>query len=143
MLAMIYTLALGLIVCAFVEIGLYTFLKEPESPWPDGYEPAETYEEKQKLAERQNIYNEAIQRRNGIVTVLSLVFATALLAISLLTSARLGVLSNGILLGGVFTLLYGVGLGIRTGGRILRFVVATISLVVALALGYIKFVPHS
>jgi hypothetical protein len=143
MLANIYIVALGLIVCAFVEIGIFTFLKEPENLWVNACPPGETEEEKAEFARRQEIAQQNSNHRMTTVSVLSLLFSTALLAIALLSSAKLSVLNNGILLGGVFTLLCGVGIGIYSGRKSIRFLVATFSLVVALTLGYLKFVGAS
>jgi hypothetical protein len=49
------------------------------------------------------------------------------------------VISNGLLLGGVFTMLYGVGWIIATDVSKARFVVMTIALVITLVLGYFRF----
>jgi hypothetical protein len=50
------------------------------------------------------------------------------------------VISNGLLLGGVFTMLYGVGWIATTGTSITRFLVMTVALVITLGLGYVRFV---
>ncbi|MGB7964103.1 MAG: hypothetical protein WCF12_14265 [Propionicimonas sp.] len=65
--------------------------------------------------------------------------ATVLMVISLLLGESLTVLSNGILLGGLFTMLYGVGWGIASGNSLTRFLVLVAALVVSLLLGYLKF----
>ena len=44
-------------------------------------------------------------------------------------------LSNGILLGGLFTMLYGVGWGIASGNSVTRFLVLVAALVVSLPSG--------
>jgi len=143
MLATLYTLALGLIVAAFVEIGIYTFFKEPE--WTEAFfdQSACTEAEIEKRTNALNTQHERMKRFQGLVSILSLIFSTVLLALSLTLSARIGVLGDGILLGGVFVLIYGVGFGILTKARVLRFVVVTASLAIALVLGYLKFVPHN
>ena len=64
------------------------------------------------------------------------------LAISLLLAEHLGVIADGLLLGGIFTLLYGVGRGMDTDSNKYRFLVATIGLAVTLVLGYVKFSRH-
>ena len=46
----------------------------------------------------------------------------------------------GLLLGGVFTMLYGVGWIISSEANVARFVVMTIALVVTLGLGHMRFV---
>ena len=73
-------------------------------------------------------------------SVILIVLATALMAVSLLLGESVTVLSNGILLGGLFTMLYGVGWGLVAGNSVTRFLVLVVALVVSLALGYLKFV---
>ena len=73
-------------------------------------------------------------------SVILIVLATALMAISLVLGDSVTVLSNGILLGGLFTMLYGVGWGLASGNSITRFLVLVAALVVSLVLGYLKFV---
>jgi hypothetical protein len=43
------------------------------------------------------------------------------------------------LLGGIFTLLYGIGRGMVTDNNRYRFLVAAVGLAITLGLGYIKF----
>ena len=73
-------------------------------------------------------------------SVILIVMATALMAVSLVLGDSVTVLSNGILLGGLFTMLYGVGWGLASGNSITRFLVLVAALVVSLVLGYLKFV---
>ena len=63
--------------------------------------------------------------------------ATLAMAVSLVRANQLQVISNGLLLGGVFTMLYGVGWIIATDVSKARFVVMAIALVITLALGYV------
>ena len=118
-LQIIFAFFLGLVVVAFVGIGVNTFYPEP--PWVDGS------------------MNEHSQWRltTGIIL---LVCATALLAISLFLPEEQGVLSNGILLGGVFTMVYAVGVTVSSDQSVWRFVVVTIALAVTIVIGYLKFV---
>ncbi len=76
-------------------------------------------------------------RNTSIILVL---FATFVMVISLVLSEQLRVISNGLLLGGLFTMLYGVGWVIFSGNSTARFVVILFALVVTLGLGYVKFV---
>ena len=73
-------------------------------------------------------------------SVILIVIATILMAVALALGDSVAVLSNGILLGGLFTMLYGVGWGLASGNSVTRFVVLVVALVVSLALGYLKFV---
>ena len=52
-------------------------------------------------------------------------------------------ISNGLLLGGGFTMLYGVGWIVATDTSVTRFVVMTVALLITLALGYLRFVRQA
>jgi hypothetical protein len=73
-------------------------------------------------------------------SIVLIVFSTLTLVVSLLRAVQLQVISNGLLLGGVFTMLYGSGWIAFTGTSTLRFLVMTGALVVTLLLGYVRFV---
>jgi hypothetical protein len=119
-LQVIFAFFLGLVVVAFVGIGVNTFYPEPE--WGSD-------------ASRQ-AYSDW-QLTTGIVL---LVCATLLLVISLLLAEDKGVLSNGLLLGGVFTMVYAVGVTISTDRSVVRFLVVGAALVVTIGVGYLTFV---
>lgn len=117
-LQVIFAFFLGLVVVAFVGIGVNTFYPEP--PW-DG--------------------SEAGWANWRLVTgIILLVCATVLLAVSLLLPETQGVLSNGVLLGGVFTMVYAVGMTVTSDRSVLRFVVVAAALAVTIGIGYLKFV---
>ncbi|HEX5335935.1 MAG TPA: hypothetical protein VFW55_08645 [Propionicimonas sp.] len=117
-LQVIFAFFLGLVVVAFVGIGVNTFYPEPR--WVDG----------------QPDQYAGWQLTTGIVL---LICATIILAVSLFLPEHQGVLSNGILLGGVFTMIYAVGMTVSSNASILRFVVVAIALAVTIAIGYLKF----
>jgi FtsH-binding integral membrane protein len=119
-LQVIFAFFLGLVVVAFVGIGVNTFYPEP--PWSG--DTGGTLHSQWLLT-------------TGIVL---LVCATILLAISLFLPEDQGVLSNGLLLGGVFTMVYAVGLTISSDRSVLRFVMVAVALAVTIGIGYLKFV---
>ena len=115
-LQIIFAFFLGLVVVAFVGIGVNTFYPAPE--WSgDGSAHGQW------------------QLWTGIFL---LVIATALLAVSLALPDEQVVISNGVLLGGVGTMLYAVGMTVSTDNSIWRFVVVAIALVVTVGIGYLK-----
>ena len=73
-------------------------------------------------------------------SIILITFATLVMSISLIMSDRLKVISNGLLLGGLFTMLYGTGWIIATGTSQARFFVMTAALAITLGLGYVRFV---
>ena len=118
-LQVIFAFFLGLVVVAFIGIGVNTFYPEPV--WVEGR--AEQFA--------------AWRLTTGVIL---LICATLILAVSVFLPERQGVLSNGLLLGGVFTMIYAVGMTVSADSSILRFVVVAIALAVTIAIGYLKFV---
>jgi hypothetical protein len=75
-----------------------------------------------------------------VTSIILVVFATIVMSVSLVRGEQLRVLGNGLLLGGLFTMAYGVGWVIFSGSSVVRFVVMAFALAVAIGLGYVKFV---
>ena len=88
----------------------------------------------------QDALREAQRPWGRTTSIILMVTATLAMAVSLIRADQLPVISSGLLLGGVFTMLYGVGWIIATDVSKARFVVMTIALVITLALGYLRFV---
>ncbi|HAM45481.1 MAG TPA: hypothetical protein DCM67_10750 [Propionibacteriaceae bacterium] len=121
-LQIIFAIFLGLVLVAFVWIGLLTFYPMPE--WSeDG--------------------DKAIQMWQLTSGILLLVIATAISAVSLSLPARLEVISNGLLLGGIFTMLSSVGVAFTLEVSGWRFAVVTAALVVTVGIGYLRFARGS
>lgn len=158
----IFSFFLGLMVLAFIGIGVITFYPQPDYDEPpemrelqreqeaiyskdrDGEMSAadqkrvdELQEEMDALWEEQEEVRQNWARNTSIILIL---FATAVMGISLVLSEQLRVISNGLLLGGLFTMVYGVGWIIASGESIARFGVIVFALAVTLGLGYLKFV---
>jgi len=53
------------------------------------------------------------------------------------------IIADGLLLGGLLTLIYSVMRGFGTEDNILRFIVVTVGLIISLFLGYVKFIRPS
>jgi Flp pilus assembly protein TadB len=152
----IFSFFVGLMVLAFIGVGVNTFYEFPEQTYAD--------QEQKLFREQQNVnpktpaekaQNDRIQseidalqkkreaarqvwaRNTSIVLVL---FATLVMGISLIRSEQLRVLSNGLLLGGLFTMLYGTGWVVFSGSSWARFLVVLFALAITIGLGYLKFV---
>ena len=160
-LRIIFSIFLGLMLTAFAGIGVYTF-----HPPPGDYEDQirDLTREEQEIrgasasgeltADDRDRIDEIRSRRRVLsdqamedrkpwflsTSIILIVFSTLLLVVSLLRAEQLQVISSGLLLGGVFTMLYGVGWIAFTGTSVLRFVVMTIALVITVGLGYVRFV---
>ena len=164
-LQVIFSFFLGLMVTAFIGVGVYTFHSGPqqevnrqtqeldrqEQVIRNSRPPSELTnadrEEIQKLNNERNELSDAsrvaLEAWGRSTSIILMAFATLAMAISLVRADRLLVISNGLLLGGVFTMLYGVGWIIATDASITRFVVMTVSLAITLALGYVRFVRRA
>lgn len=158
----IFSFFLGLMVAAFVGVGVNTFYPEPFERFGDELE--KLYREQSdldvkrgpsgdlkgaelsryealreqidELQKKQEDAREVWSRNTSIILIL---FATFVMATSLVRSEQLRVLSNGLLLGGLFTMVYGTGWVIAAGSSTARFAVMTFALAVTIALGYVKF----
>lgn len=158
----IFSVFLGLMLMAFVGVGIYTFYPPPERDDTRRHEltaresqvrqlrPSDelTADEREQLGaiERERLALDAAQaeawkpwgRRTSMIVI---AFATLVMAVSLVRVDP--VISNGLLLGGVFTMLYGVGWIAATDTSITRFLVITAALAITLGLGYLRFVRRA
>lgn len=158
----IFSIFLGLMLTAFFGIGAYTFYPPPNIQFEDQFIELTKQEVSIKTtktegeltsADRDQLEEIALKRSELIAaqqkarkpwclntSIILIVFSTLTLVVSLVRSDQLQVVSNGLLLGGVFTMLYGIGWIAFTGTSKIRFLVMTAALIVTLALGYVRFV---
>lgn len=161
-LQIIFSFFLGLMVTAFIGVGVYTFYAPPEQALQDKLqklyrqqEDIQNFKEPAKLSDADKAQLKSIQsqirdledksrigqenwaRNSSIILV---TFATIIMSISLIRADQLRVISNGLLLGGIFTMLYGVGWIIASRSSQGRFWVITAALAITIGLGYLKFV---
>lgn len=161
-LQLIFSFFLGILLVVFVGVGVWTFYPEPyraSSPEQEElnklYRQLGTIEGKEKptpseqaeidrLRARIDEINQTMQKKRDRwavnTSIILLAFATLLMAISLLLPEHLKVFSNGILLGGVFTVLYGTGWSFAGQEARARFYVVLAALVLSLAFGYLRFI---
>lgn len=144
-LKIVYTFFLGLILALFVGLGISTFYQAPQPPNDPFSYPAKEMSapDDTALIEKQQreyeAYAKKSQEYNRNVSVIALVGAVVLLAVSLAFEKRNTVIANGILLGGVFTLLYSIARGFSSEDNKWTFVAVSVGLLVALYLGYRRF----
>src|SRR3989344_6706955 len=149
----IYTLFLGILLATFVGVGIAAFYpaqKYPEYP-PNFYRTKPVVEEEESTQtaslrkqdeESYRISQEFQKLSNDYsknVSIMSLAAAIAILLLSLTIIRNLAYIADGVLLGGVLTLLYSIVRGFGSEDEKFRFIVVSIGLITALALGYIKF----
>jgi hypothetical protein len=161
-LQIIFSIFLGLMVTAFIGIGVYTFYPMPEPGFQKKIESlnrqqeqirsfkAETALTADERARLQTIQSEIDRTQDQLnaamevwgrnTSIILIACATLTMVLSLIRREELPVISNGLLLGGVFTMIYSVGIIIATGASMARFAVMTVALIITLALGYLRFV---
>jgi hypothetical protein len=150
-LELIYTLFLALLIALFFGLGVSAFYAAPKSlDYPavlstpatstnisdniDRINAQAAYDQAQKdYTTKSSTYN-----RN--VSVITLGLAVLALVLSLSFLGSIYVISNGLLLGGVFTLMYSIVRGFMTADTKYRFLIVSVGLLITLALGYIKFI---
>jgi hypothetical protein len=147
LLKLLYSLAIALLVAAFVGFGISAFYPAPEFPEPPakleavGQNP--TDEEKELIVEQRHkveAYEARFSDYNQVVSSLAIGAAVVLLVGSILRLSGLAVIGDGVTLGAVFTLFYGLIRAFMTDSEVFRFVAVAIGLAVVITLVYLRFV---
>ena len=152
----VYIVFVGILLAAFVGVGIAAFYKGPKAPeypseisYPTIERPGQpidaTAEAKRvELQKEHDAKFKVFQTENEIyqrnVSIIALIAAVVMLVVSLTLVKQILVIADGLLLGGVLTLAYSVIRGFGSNDDMVRFLVVSASLLVALILGYIKFV---
>lgn len=152
-LKLLYTLLIGVFVAVFIGVGIAAFypaLKYPEAPTAmkygytdsekDGKISEENKAEMEKYDQEQKDFQIKSQIYNRNVSILALVFSIVIVIISLTLFKKIYLIADGLLLGGVLTLLYSVIRGFSSDDNMFRFIVVSIGLAISLFLGYVKFI---
>ncbi|MDO9108691.1 MAG: hypothetical protein Q7U89_06830 [Coriobacteriia bacterium] len=157
----IFSFFLGLMVLAFVGIGVNTFYESPDQKNQPELDKLYRQQEQINRQTGGKAFTPAQEAENAVVqkkidalqkdleakrqiwarntSIVLIVFATFVMGISLIRSEQLRVISNGLLLGGLLTMIYGSGWVIFSGQSTARFAVIVFAFAVTLALGYLKF----
>jgi hypothetical protein len=151
LMKILYAIILGVMLAFFVGLGVEAFYpteNRPEVPAEIQYGeynktgPTDEQKQAQKDYDQQI---KAYQTRNekhalnvSIIVIIASILYMAL-SLTILTKTNT-IFSDGFLIGSLLTLLYGIVRGFETNDNKFRFVIVTIGLIIALVLGYIKFV---
>ena len=153
-----YTIFIGVLLAIFVGVGIAAFYPQPKHPetplllklYKPPIEPlsdstisAQLEEEQKAFDEAFKMFMEKMEKYNRNVSIISLIAAILILIISLTLFRKLLIIADGLLLGGVITLLYSVARVFGSGDDKLRFLVVSVGLTVSLMLGYLKFIEPS
>lgn len=152
----VYIVFLGIILATFVGVGIAAFYKGPvypETPYtlkyarpyaePAGTPSAQYIKEQEKFDASSKQYQKDLEMYNRNVSMISLAFSILMLILSLNFAKKIPVIADGLLLGGVLTLAYSVVRGFNTNDDVYRFMVVGAGVIIAMILGYIKFVKPS
>ena len=148
MIKFIYAVFLGFIITLFVGLGVSTFYTGPEEPqYP--IETSKTTQSEEVTSKQQtkyekdfDEYQDNYQQYSRDVSIITLVSAVLLLALSLFSEHRKNVnsaITDGIVLSSVFTLIYSIIRGFVSTDTKFTFVVVTVSVGIALYLGHRTF----
>lgn len=152
MLKIVYTFFLGLILAIFVGFGILSFYPGPQGPeYPIVLDKQICSDTNVKISEEQTAtrvqYEQDMKNfeksRSAYaqnVFIIALIAAVIILMISLTFARHVEVLSDGMLLGGIFTLCYAIGQSFTMIDNKARFVMVTAGLVITLVAGYLKFI---
>ena len=154
----IYTFFIGVLLAIFVGVGIAAFYPEPKQPerpmllklyklpTDPSADPAilaQIQEAQEQYDVVMETYTEQLNHYNRDVSIISLVSAILILILSLTLTRKLLVVADGLLLGGVITLLYSVVRVFGSGDDKLRFGIVTVGLAISLLLGYLEFTKKS
>jgi hypothetical protein len=150
MITRLYILFLGLLMTLFIGVGIAAFYQSAKAPeYPAAKTPAATSDspvdaatqaENDKFQREERAYEANLKTYNRNVSILSLAGAIILVALGLTLLKSTSIINDSLLLGGVFTLIYSIVRGFGSGDDVFRFLLVSISLVIALVLGYIKLI---
>ncbi|MDO8504098.1 MAG: hypothetical protein Q7S60_05450 [bacterium] len=148
-----YTVFIGILLATFVGVGIAAFYPGPKQPeYPieltkprpigsDGEQWTEEEIKKQQESEKERrVFEKQSQIYSKNVSIIAVSASVIILAISLIFLKTILFLADGLLLGGVLTLLYSIIRGFQSEDEKFRFIVVSIGLAIALFLGYIKFI---
>lgn len=152
MVQQIYKVFIGILLAATVGFGIATFYPAPEHPrfeepfhQPKSLEaPAEPTEDdfvKQQEYEQQlEEYNAASESHNRNTAIIAVAAALLIFLISMTVLSVNGLIADGLLLGGIFTLVYGILRSAGTGNQKFMFFTTLVGLVSVIVIGHLKFV---
>ncbi|HPF31018.1 MAG TPA: hypothetical protein PLO25_01780 [Candidatus Saccharibacteria bacterium] len=152
-LKLTYTFFLGILIATFIGVGINTFYEAPKYPetpsiLKNSYDKEPTSEqldaqikfEMQQFEMQQEEYAEIIKPYNRNVSIITLIFAVLLLILSIIFEKKMKFISDGIMLGSLFTLIYGIGRGFASEDSKFIFIAVSIGLLAVLYVGYHRFV---
>lgn len=115
----------------------------PQGPGRPGGPTPEMIEARREFGQQIEAYRQSFSQYARVASPVTVVAAAALILTATLLSGlrRIPTIRDGLALGGVLTLLYGLALGLQAEGDVFRFLVVTVALLTVLAAVYLRFRP--
>lgn len=149
MLIGVYKMFIGLLLAAFVGVGIAAFSPEPKFPDPpfliegpalrDGELSPEAQRQREEYQRLTREFREQSAAYSRNVATIAAAAGILLLVISLTVLRTTPIFSDGFLLGGILTFLYSIARGFGADDNMFRFVIIGLGLIIALVLGYVRF----
>ena len=148
MLVVVYKVFVGLLLATFIGVGIAAFAPEPKPPEApiavmapgSATQSPEAQKEMEEFRNATRAFQVELAIYNRNVSAASAVASIVMLVLSLSLLRAIGLFSDGFLLGGILTFTYSVLRGFAAEDNMFRFVIVSIGLVIALTLGYVRFV---
>lgn len=145
------TVLLGAVLALLVGLGIAAVHPGPPEPTPPGglaaaqehreLAPSEQRQEEAHERERTR-WREEVAAHSRTAAAVALLAGVALLALGVDLEGRHRALADGVLFGGLFTLLHGVVRGLASRDTLVAFSVVTAALLLVLALGWHRYVSR-
>ncbi len=139
----IYTFFVGILIALFVGVGVNTFYPGPKAPeYNSQYEAndAKSIEIQNDYTASYEKYSEDARQHSMTVSIIVLCASVLLLVGGVIYEKKLLFISNSIILGGLFTLIYSISKGFASENNAYSFIAVTAGLALVIYLGYHKFV---
>lgn len=139
-LKIIFTLFIGVMVALFVGFGIEAFYPSPVYPdiiWKENM----TADQEAAMQAAQTAYDESVRLHNQIVSIVVTAVAVVIMVGSMFLEKRNRTLTNGLLLGGLFSLVYGSTVGFSAGSALVTFITVGVGLIAVIVVGVRRFSP--
>jgi hypothetical protein len=139
-LKIIFTLFIGVMVALFVGFGIEAFYPSPVYPdimWQENMTEKQTA----AIQAAEEAYQEAVRVHNQIVSIVVTAAAVIIMFLSMFLEKRNRTLTNGLLLGGLFSLVYGSTVGFSAGSAMVTFITVGVGLAAVIVVGVRRFSP--
>ena len=141
----IFAVFVGLMIAFFVGFGIDAFFPQPVYPQAitDMYNviggKTPTADEQAKISALEQAYQLEQQVHNRIVSIVVTICAVIFLGVSLVLENKNRVMANGVMLGGLFALVYGAGVGLGSQDSMITFITVGVGLAAVVVVGLRRF----